>query len=103
MRTSVAAALARNEMLVSLFILIDFYYIILFIQLLFVPLPPQTHKTVTIMARPIKDTPVLTGKDAERFRWHMEHPTPLSEEEKRLSWEAYEEAKRNSPNCSLFK
>jgi hypothetical protein len=55
------------------------------------------------MARPIKDTPVLRGKDAERFRWHMEHPTPLSEEEKRLSWEAYELSKRNSPNCILFK
>ena len=55
------------------------------------------------MARPIKDTPVLTGKDAERFRWHMEHPTPVSEEFKRKCWEAYEEAKRNSPNCILFK
>jgi len=55
------------------------------------------------MARPIKDTPVLTGKDAERFRWHMEHPTPVSEEFKRECEEAYERAKRNSPNCSLFK
>ena len=27
------------------------------------------------MARPIKETPVLTGKDAERFRWHMSHPS----------------------------
>ena len=54
------------------------------------------------MARPIKDTPILTGKDDERFRWHMEHPTPMSEEKKREYIEAYEEAKRNSPNCSLF-
>ena len=61
------------------------------------------RKIKRIMARPIKDTPVLTGKDAERFRWHMEHPTPVSEEFKRTAREAYEMFKRNSPNCSLFK
>jgi len=55
------------------------------------------------MARPIKDTPVLTGKDAERFRWHMDHPSPVSEEEKIRAWQSYEAAKRNSPNCSLFR
>ena len=38
------------------------------------------------MARPIKETPVLTGKDAERFRWHMSHPSPASSEEKE-AWE----------------
>lgn len=55
------------------------------------------------MARPIKDTPVLTGKDAERFRWHMDHPSPVSEEEKERARLSYEAAKRNSPNCSLFR
>ena len=55
------------------------------------------------MARPIKDTPVLSGKDAERFRWHMEHKMPVSEEEKERARLAYESAKRNSPNCSLFR
>ena len=55
------------------------------------------------MARLIKDTPVLKGKDAERFRWHMEHPTPVSEKFKEEAKKAYEEAKRNSPKCSLFK
>lgn len=54
------------------------------------------------MARPIKDTPVLTGKDAERFRWHMDRPSPVSEEEKERARLAYETLKRNSPNCSLF-
>ena len=28
------------------------------------------------MARPIKEIPIMTGKDAERFRWHMDHPSP---------------------------
>jgi hypothetical protein len=49
MKASVAVTLERNEMLVSLFILILFYVIILFLQLLFVPLHAQTHKTVRIM------------------------------------------------------
>jgi len=34
------------------------------------------------MARPIKETPMLSGKDAEQFLWHLEHPTPASQEEK---------------------
>ena len=55
------------------------------------------------MARPIKETPVLTGKDAERFRWQMDHPSPESEEEKESASLTYEALKRNSPNCSLFR
>ena len=54
------------------------------------------------MAKPIKDTPVLRGKDAERFRWHMEHPTPVSEERKREAWEMYNILKANNPDCALF-
>ena len=56
-----------------------------------------------IMARPIKETPVLTGKDAERFRWHMDHPSPVSSEEKERARQAYELFKRNSPDCPLFR
>ena len=55
------------------------------------------------MARPIKETPVLTGKDAERFRWHMDHPSPVSEEEKEMARQAYEMFKQNSPDCPLFR
>ena len=61
------------------------------------------NKKVVIMARPIKETPVLTGKDAERFRWHMDHPSPVSEEEKERARLAYEMLKRNSPDCPLFR
>ncbi|WP_291563330.1 hypothetical protein [Bacteroides sp.] len=36
------------------------------------------------MARPIKETPVLTGKDAKRFAEKMAHLKPEAKEEKRL-------------------
>ena len=45
------------------------------------------------MAKPIKDTPILKGEDLERFIWNMEHPSPISEEEKvemRLAHESFE-------------
>ncbi len=42
------------------------------------------------MARPIKDTPVLTGKDAERFAERLANIIPESEEEKRRCKEAYD-------------
>ncbi len=34
------------------------------------------------MARPIKETPVLTGKDAERFVQNMYTPSPVSQQYK---------------------
>ena len=55
------------------------------------------------MAKPIKDTPVLKGKDAERFRWHMEHPTPISEERRSEAWRMWKIAKENNPNCDFFR
>ena len=45
------------------------------------------------MAKPIKETPVLTGKDAERFAYAVEHPQPVSREEVLRAEEAYEWAK----------
>lgn len=36
-----------------------------------IPLPLQIEKT-TIMARPIRETPILTGEDAEHFVKEME-------------------------------
>ena len=45
------------------------------------------------MARPIKETPVLTGKDAARFAERIANPTPVSEAEKEAARKAYEALK----------
>ena len=42
------------------------------------------------MAKPIKETPELFGKDAERFERMISHPEPVSEEEKERARKAYE-------------
>lgn len=42
------------------------------------------------MARPIKETPELYGKDAERFENLISHPQPVSEKEKERARKAYE-------------
>lgn len=42
------------------------------------------------MARPIAETPILFGEDAERFLINMEHVEPLSEEIQENSRRAYE-------------
>lgn len=42
------------------------------------------------MARPIKETPVLRGRDAETFARRLENPTPVSKEEKDAARKAYE-------------
>lgn len=55
------------------------------------------------MARPIKATPILSGKDAERFYMRMAYPTPLSEEEKAKNRAAYEMLKAANPDCELFR
>ena len=43
-----------------------------------------------IMARPIKATPVLEGKDAERFLRLMNEPRPISKEERERMIKNYE-------------
>ena len=69
-----------------------------FIELFFLPLQPKgceiSLKYVFIMARPIKETPVLKGKDVERFKYNLEHPTPVSAEEVTKARETYEKFKR---------
>lgn len=57
----------------------------------------------TSMARPIKETPILTGKDAERFVSKMQSVENLSEEEraankKRLMAD-YEAARKRITVC----
>ncbi len=42
------------------------------------------------MARPIKETPELYGKDAERFEALISHPRPVSKEERERAKKAYE-------------
>ena len=46
-----------------------------------------------IMARPIKETPVITGKDAKRFAEKMAHLKPESKEEKEAAKRVYEKFK----------
>jgi hypothetical protein len=41
----------------------------------------KCNKNIKTMARPIKETPVLRGKDAERFFDRMENAKPVSAEE----------------------
>lgn len=42
------------------------------------------------MARPIKETPVLTGRDAEIFAKRTANPNPVTEAEKKAARKAYE-------------
>ncbi|MDR2564248.1 MAG: hypothetical protein LBC98_09975 [Prevotellaceae bacterium] len=42
------------------------------------------------MARPIKDTPILSAEEWERLEWEMEHVKPISDEERDEQRKAYE-------------
>jgi hypothetical protein len=42
------------------------------------------------MARPIKDTPIISGEDARRFTEAMENVVPLPKEEREEIKKAYE-------------
>lgn len=42
------------------------------------------------MARPIKETPVLRGRDAENFAKRIATPPPVTREEKEAAKKAYE-------------
>ena len=42
------------------------------------------------MAKPIKETPVLTGEDATRFEYVTREFVPASKEEKEQAQEAYD-------------
>ena len=48
------------------------------------------HIKINIMARPIKETPELFGKDAERFEKLISQPLPVSEGDKDRARKAYE-------------
>ena len=53
----------------------------------------MTIKHLTTMARPIKDTPVVTGKDAVKFAERLANPTPETKEEKAVAKRAFEAVK----------
>lgn len=53
----------------------------------------MTIKHLTTMARPIKDTPVVTGKDAVKFAERLSNPTPETKEEKVAAKRAFEAVK----------
>ena len=55
------------------------FHINLFIQFLFVSLRRKLEERKSIMARPIRETPVLKGEDAFNFEWRramVENRTP---------------------------
>ena len=58
---------------------------------------------VTEMAKPIKETPILTGKDAERFVSEMQRVDSLSAEQRQSNYAQlmtqYKEATRNIEIC----
>lgn len=45
------------------------------------------------MAQPIKETPIITGKDAKRFTQKMANLKPESKEEKEAAKKVYEKFK----------
>ena len=48
------------------------------------------------MARPIKEAPVLTGNDAIRFAYAVEHPRPVKREEVLRAKAVYDRLIKNS-------
>lgn len=48
---------------------------------------------INAMAQPIKETPVVTGKDAKRFAEKMANLKPESKEEKEAAKKVYEKFK----------
>ena len=50
------------------------------------------------MARPIKETPTLYGKDAVEFERKIQNPQPVSSEEIERGRRIYEALVKNSPN-----
>ena len=54
----------------------------------------QKKKEKRIMAKPIKETPVLYDDDAERLEMAAHNVVPLTDEERKEIMKAYEDVKR---------
>ena len=50
----------------------------------------QDEKEDKTMARPIAETPILYGEEAERFLYNMQHVRPASKEKRERMQKAYE-------------
>lgn len=59
-----------------------FHFTFFTFHFFFVPLQAETHKMFTTMARPIRETPILTGADAERFVQRAKRVENMSKEER---------------------
>ena len=66
-------------------------FIFRLIQILFVTLQPQTHKMFTVMARPIRETPVLKGEDAYNFELRRLEVDNMSKEQRAENRRKFEE------------
>lgn len=56
-----------------------------------IPLPAPFDNKGVLMALPIKETPILRGKEAEEFRKRIENPGSISKEEYERAKKVYEE------------
>ena len=66
------------------------------------PLHCDKRLNLTIMARPIKETPILTGEDAERFVRDMEEVEARSKEEREESRKEFQERVKEAKKLITF-
>lgn len=75
------------------------------IQNFSVTLQPKVAKVTKtgekIMARPIKETPILFGDEARRFEMQMLNPRPISTEQKARMLSDYEFLRARCVNCAF--
>ena len=60
-----------------------------------------SHKYVFIMARPIKETPILYGEEARKFETRMLNPEPVSREWMESMKRDYEFMSSRCVNCTF--
>lgn len=60
-----------------------------------------TLKYVFVMARPIKETPILYGEEARKFETRMMNPEPVSREWLESMKRDYEFMRSRCVNCSF--
>jgi len=59
------------------------------------------EKSIKVMARPIKETPILYGEEARRFEMRMMNPEPVSKERRDDIARDYEFLRSRCVNCSF--
>ena len=58
-------------------------------------------RRINIMARPIKETPMLFGEEAKKFEMRMLNPEPVTEERKTRIRKDYDFMRSRCVNCSF--